>query len=73
MEKLLKEVTKRIKKLEKDVISLQKRMSKTNEINVTCIHCGYTWLCKSKMNMVSCGNCGSKTPNLERVKDKKRV
>ncbi len=72
-EKTMKEVKARIKKLEVDVKSLQKRMSRRKEINVTCIHCGYSWECKSKMDNVSCGDCGAKTPNIERVGARKKI
>ena len=38
---------------------------------VKCSHCGYKWETKSGLFIVTCPNCGRKTPNKkEALKDK---
>lgn len=62
-------VEKRISKVEK--ILNREQLSKGGYL-LKC-RCGYSWITRSEMYLVSCTKCGNKVKNPELIKDKKKV
>lgn len=40
-----------------------------NMTETKCTHCKYTWNTNSKLNLVTCPNCGKKTPKEDDTND----
>ena len=40
-----------------------KNKMENNKFITTCIHCGYEWISRSVLSMVSCPSCLKKTKN----------
>jgi len=57
IKKRLTNVEERVKKIE---TKLEKGILSKESMYVECNKCGYNWITRSRMDMVSCGNCGNK-------------
>lgn len=57
----MKKLIERIEKLEKEVREIKNKIDEKGKItNIQCDKCQYKWFTKSKMDTISCPNCGSK-------------
>jgi len=73
IEKRILEVERRIEELKLKASEIYKKLMGRENTNISCIHCGYSWETRSKMSLISCGNCGGKTPNKTRKENDKIV
>ena len=59
-----KEIKKTLKNHEKRITDLEKAFEDGDKPGkkITCVHCDYSWKTISTKRLVSCPNCGQKSP-----------
>ena len=56
----IKEIKKRLEKVEGLTRTIIEQLSKRGNRTIKCHHCFYSWKTNSRMEFVSCPNCGFK-------------